>query len=293
MKSKVNSKKATFGFFDYKWSLVPQWAKKTEVLYRNWYLARYGYKNITGLKKFLKNKQDICEAGCGLARDSKMFAEAAPHARILAVDQSPQALKIAKKTLAPFKNCEIMRADITNFRPGRTFDFISCDQVLHHTPNPGKTLKHFYSLLKPGGVINFSVCKKKNEYREVVDELIMNHAPSMKPKELWDFAVKVTELAKAVHDLGITNVTFKGKKYANLQRYMHNHVFRAWYNPDLPFELSVSSNYDWFSGNPRYDKKEVREDILGSVKGCTVLRFNEDDAVYSVSLRKPSLKRRQ
>lgn len=286
MKSKVNSKRATFNFFDYKWSLVPTWAKKTEGIYRQWYLSRYGYKNMQGLKKFLAKKMDICEAGCGLARDSKMFAEVAPHARILAVDQSPHALAGAKKTLAPFKNCETMRGDITSFKPGRMFDFISCDQVLHHTPHPDKTLAHFYSLVKPGGVINFSVCKKKNEYREVIDELIMRNAPSMKPKDLWVFAEKVTELAKAVHDLGIKNVKFGKTTYSNLQRYMHNHVFRAWYNPDLPFELSVSSNYDWFSGNPRYSESELRKKILGSIKNYTILHFNEDDAVFSVSLRK-------
>lgn len=284
MKVKVNSKEETFSAFNYKWSRVPDWAEKTQGIYRQWYLTRYGYHTESGLRGFLTTKSNILDAGCGLARDSKFFAELAPHAAILAVDQSEEALKVARETLAPFSNCHVQQADITLFNPGVIFDFISCDQVLHHTPEPAETVAHLYSLLNVGGTLNFSVCKKKNEYREVVDEMIMRHAPSMKPEELWAFSEKVTELAKAVYDLGITDVEFQGKTYPNLQRYMHNHVFRAWYNPDIPFELSVSSNYDWFSGNPRYDVAEVKE-MLGLIKGY-YLRLYEDDATISVSLRK-------
>jgi len=283
---KTNPKKVTFNFFDYKWSLVPDWAEKTEDVYRKWYLDRYGLSGMEGLKKFLADKQDICEAGCGLARDSKMFAEANRTARILAVDQSKPALEVAKRTLAKFPNVATMRGDITNFNPKRKFDFISCDQVIHHTPDPGKTLAHLYSLLKPGGVINFSVCKKKNEFRELVDDCIMNHAKKMKPKDLWEFSRTVTLFAKALYDLGIKNVKFRGKTYPNLQRFVHNHVFRAWYNPDLPLELSVSSNYDWFSQNPRLSAADIRKKMLNRISKFKVLRFHEDDAVISVSLRK-------
>jgi len=283
---KTNSKPLTFNFFNYKWRRVPTWARATEPVYRKWYLDRYGYKNMDGLRKFLVDKKFICEAGCGLARDSKMFAEANPHAQILAADQSRQALLQAKKTLAPYANCKTMIVDITRFPVKQTFDFISCDQVIHHTPNPGDTLRHLYAKLNVGGVLNFSVCKKKNKYRELVDDLIMERAKTMRPSVLWEFARKVTEFAKALYDLRISNVAFGKKRYENLQRFVHNHVFRAWYNPDIHFELSLSSNYDWFCGNPRLSAQEVRKNMLGKISHFNVLRFIEDDAVISVSLKK-------
>lgn len=286
MKYTTNSKKLTFKFFNYKWARVPAWAKATEPVYLRWYVTRYGYKNFNGLKKFLADKTSVCEAGCGLARDSGWFARANPRSHILAVDQSREAIREAKKMLAKFPNCTTLVADITRFSVDRKFDFISCDQVMHHTPDPGKTLRHLYGKLRPGGVLNFSVCRKKNAYRDLVDDLIMERAKTMTPRALWQFAHIVTKFAKALYDLNVKNVSFDNKRYENLQRFVHNQVFRAWYNPDIPFELSVSSNYDWFCGNPRFNATEVRKNILSHISGFKILRFFEDDAVISVSLKK-------
>lgn len=287
MRMTAPTKKTTFSFFDYKWKRVPTWAKDTETMYRQWYLKRYGYGTLSNLKKFLADKQNILEAGCGLARDSKMFAELNPGANIVAMDQSPSAIATALKTLKRFKNCEVLERDITNFRQyaGR-FDFISCDQVLHHTPDPNKTLKHLLEKLKPDGVINFSVCRKKNKYRDLVDDLIMAWAAKRSPEEVWQFAETVTQWGKALHKLGIDNVQFEGQKYQHLQRFVHNNVFRCWYNPTIKFALSVSSNYDWFSGNPRFNSKEVRTTILKKLSPHKILRFHEDDATISVVLKK-------
>lgn len=241
---------------------------------------------MNGLKRFLKDKNYILEAGCGLARDSAMFSDANPEANVLGVDQSASAIKVARKYLKKWKNCKVERADITNFASPNKFDFISCDQVIHHTPDPGKTLAHLYKKLNPGGIINFSVCRKKSKAREFADDLIMDHAPKMSPEELWNFSIMVTKFAKSLHELGIKDVSFEGKKYGNLQFFIHNHLFRVWYRPDIPFDLSVSNNYDWFSGNPRFNAEEVRSKMLSKVPGCSILRFFEDDATISVSLKK-------
>lgn len=283
---KKPSKKLTFDFFDFKWRKVPQWASATENVYHEWYLQRYGYKNLGGLRRFLNNKKQILEAGCGLARDSKLFAECNPEAKIVAMDQSPSALKVARQNLKPYKNCRIVRADITKFTYPRLFDFISCDQVLHHTPDPTRTLAHFYKYLEIGGVLNFSVCRKKNPLRDLVDDLIMERARTMSPEELWKFAETITLFGKSLHELNIKDVSWENKKYPDIQRFVHNQVFRCWYNPDIDFDLSVSSNYDWFSGNPRFNLHEVKEMMKSGLGPHRVLRFNEDDAVISFSVQK-------
>jgi len=280
------TKKLTFTFFDYKWKKVPHWGRQTEDLYRGWYLKRYGYGTLGRLTAFLRDKSRILDAGCGLARDAKMFAELNPQAEIVAMDQSPAALAVARRTLKPFRNCQIVRADITRFRGLGTFDLISCDQVLHHTPSPAGTLRHLYRYLNPGGVLNFFVCRKKNPRRDFVDDLMMDHARSMKPAELWKFAATVTRFGKALHDLRIGPAAFGRRTYDNLQRFVHNQMFRCWYNPRLDFALSVSSNYDWFSGNPRFDAAGVRAMMRRGLGRHTVLRFFEDDASISVSIRK-------
>src|SRR3989338_3952907 len=279
-------KKLTFDFFDYKWKRVPQWAKATENIYRQWYLDRYGYKTVDGLREFLKDKKIILEAGCGLARDSKLFAECNSSAEIVAMDQSPSALKVARETLRQFKNCRVVRADITNFAYSKWFDFISCDQVMHHTPEPERTMAHFYSYLRPGGVLNFSICRKKNEYRDLVDDLIMERARTMSPEELWKFAETVTLFGKSLHELGIKDVDWNNRKYPDIQNFIHNQVFRCWYNPDIDFELSVSSNYDWFCGNPRFNFTEVVEMMRKGLGQHKVLMVHLGDAVISFSVQK-------
>ncbi|MDO8496748.1 MAG: class I SAM-dependent methyltransferase [bacterium] len=279
-------KKLTFDFFDYKWKRVPQWAKATENIYRQWYLDRYGYKTVDGLQEFLKDKKRILEAGCGLARDSKLFAECNSSAQIVAMDQSPSALKVARETLGQFENCWIVRADITNLSGYGVFDFISCDQVMHHTPEPEHTMSNFYKHLVPGGVLNFSICRKKNEYRDLVDDLIMERARTMSPEELWKFAETVTLLGKSLHELNIKDVDWNKKKYPDIQNFIHNQVFRCWYNPDIDFELSVSSNYDWFCGNPRFTFPEVVEMMRKGLGPHKILRVHLDDAVISFSVQK-------
>lgn len=280
------SKEDTFEAFDWKWGKVPTWAESTEGLYRSWYLKRYGYETPDDLQAFLHDKRFILEAGCGLARDSKFFAQLNQNAHIVAMDQSPNAIEVASATLRPFPNCEVMRGDITDFSYSHNFDFISCDQVLHHTPDPKATLSHLFGKLNEGGILNFSVCVKKNELRDFVDDEIMRRARSMSREELWEFARAVTQLGKALNSLGIENVEFQGKQYENLQRFVHFNLFRCWYNPEVDFELCISSNYDWFSGNPRFNATEVQGEIMSGLGPHEVLRFYEDDATISVSIQK-------
>ena len=278
--------KNTFRFFDYKWKKVPDWGNITYEKYVKWYLNRYKYQNLHNLKKFLKNKNNILEAGCGLARDTILFAKLNKKSNIYACDQSPIAIKIAKKYTKKYNNVSVFRQDITKkFKKTIKYDFISCDQVLHHTPDPKKTLNNLFSILNKNGYLNFFVCKKKNNYREFLDNHIMNSFKDKSPEELWDFAVEVTKFAKTLHNLKIKNVKFNNKKYSNLQLFFHYNSFRAWYDPKINFNLSVSSNYDWFSNNPRYSMKDVKK-ILKSIKGFKVISVFEDDASISVSIKK-------
>jgi len=190
MKLDITKKYLTFKFFDYKWYRLPNYARDTKRFYRKWYLKRYG----NNLKKFLKDKQWILDAGCGMGRDSNFFAELNPDAHIVAVDQSPTAVNATKKYVP---TCKVIKADITKMKLKERFDFISCDQVIHHTPNPNKTLINLMKHLNKEGIINFSVCRKKNKYRDFADDVLMNNGRKMTPRQLWEFSDPVTQFGKA------------------------------------------------------------------------------------------------
>ena len=203
------------------------------------------------------------------------------NSKIIGLDQSKSAIKYIKSL--ELKNVEVIEKDITKdlSKLGFKFDFISCDQVLHHTPDPAKTLNNFSKVLNKNGIIHFFVCNKKNKYRDFVDDLIMHNARKMKPEDLWKFSKVVTDFGRSLAELNIKNITFEGKRYSSIQNFVHNQIFRCWYNKDIDFDLSVSSNYDWFSNNPRYSKLDVMN-FLKQVKGLKVKNVYEDDACVAV-----------
>ena len=279
--------KNTFRLFDYKWRKVPDWGIKTKNIYIKWYLERYNFKNINSLKNFLRSKKNILDAGCGLGRDTELFAKLNPKANIFACDQSSNAVNFAKKKLKKYKNVKIFRADITKkIKVNKQFDFISCDQVLHHTPNPGITLRNLFSKLNKNGYLNFFACRKKNIYRDYVDDELMNYFQNKSPNELWKFSEVITKFGKALYDLKINNVKFNNKKYPSIQMFVHNQIFRCWYNPNINFNLSVSSNYDWFSNNPRYSLLELKKILKSSIKNYKIINTFEDDASVSIIIKK-------
>ena len=63
--------------------------------------------------------------------------------------------------------------------------------------------------------------------------------------------------------------------------FVHNQIFRCWYNPNINFKLSVSSNYDWFSNNPRYSLLELKI-LKSSIKNYKIINTFEDDASVSI-----------
>ena len=273
----------TFKFFDWKWNRVPQWGEQTKEIYHEWYLRKYGF-NKQEFQKFLSNKKRILDVGCGVGRDLKFFRGNSQNAEIVGVDQSYHAINYLKKE--NLKRVELYNLDITKDLGGiGRFDFISCDQVLHHTPNPQQTINDLVNILDSGGHMHLFVCKKKNELRDLIDDKIMHHSRNMSPEELWEFSIKITEFGKALHSLNINNIEYKGKKYNSLQNLVHNQTFRCWYNPEIDFDLSVSSNYDWFSNNPRYSREEFLS-FFDSIQNIVIQNVYEDDACVAIRVQK-------
>jgi 2-polyprenyl-3-methyl-5-hydroxy-6-metoxy-1,4-benzoquinol methylase len=52
------------------------------------------------------------------------------------------------------------------------FDFIYCQEVLHHTEDPARAFRNLCKLLLPGGEIAIYVYKRKAPTREWVDDCI-------------------------------------------------------------------------------------------------------------------------
>jgi SAM-dependent methyltransferase len=108
------------------------------------------YHNLL-LRHLPANCQDVLEVGCGKGGFARRLAERAEH--VLALDLSPEMIRIARERSTQFPNLEFDLTDICE-RPlaGEGFDCIASIATLHHLPIAEILLK-MKAALKPGGVL--------------------------------------------------------------------------------------------------------------------------------------------
>ena len=128
---------------------------------KKWYLDLYGFKDENDLKIFLINKDVILDAGCGLGYKAKWFAELSPTTLVLAMDYS-NAVFHAEKKYRQYSNMVFIKGDIANTKlKNNVLDYVSCDQVIHHTEDQLATMKE----LTRKGNLQY-MCMPKKHYPE-------------------------------------------------------------------------------------------------------------------------------
>lgn len=91
------------------------------------------------------------EIGCGTGGFARRMAQRSE--RVLALDLSPEMIRIARKRSAQFPNIDFQLADVRERPlPDESFDCIATIATLHHLPYAEILLKMKASL-KPGGVL--------------------------------------------------------------------------------------------------------------------------------------------
>lgn len=95
--------------------------------------------------------QAALEIGCGKGEFSHRLAERSE--RVLALDLSPEMIRIARARSAHLPNIEFLIADVMSYDlPPEGFDCIATIATLHHLPLREALLK-MKAALKPGGVL--------------------------------------------------------------------------------------------------------------------------------------------
>ena len=159
--------------YSQKWKLAPDYGftAVTERFQRVWYIQKFGWERQGKLAAFLRKKRYILDAGCGLGRDLKLYAENTK-GQVFGVDIS-DSTKIAHEKLQGVDNIHIIKADMMRLPfAEKFFDFIVSDQALHHTPDTRIAFNNLVRYLKRRGQIAVYVYKKKNATREYADDLI-------------------------------------------------------------------------------------------------------------------------
>jgi ubiquinone/menaquinone biosynthesis C-methylase UbiE len=103
------------------------------------------------LRHLPSNCHNALEVGCGTGGFARRLAERS--GRVLALDLSPEMIRIARERSAQFPNIEFELANVREWPlPDESFDCIATIATLHHLPFAEMLLK-MKAALKPGGVL--------------------------------------------------------------------------------------------------------------------------------------------
>ncbi|HEX8197482.1 MAG TPA: class I SAM-dependent methyltransferase [Pyrinomonadaceae bacterium] len=92
----------------------------------------------------------ILEIGCGTGEFSRLLAQRAE--RVLAIDLSPQMIRLAKARSKSYPNIDFIEGDAMTYQlQDNRFDCIATLTTIHHLPTES-ILRKIRKALKPGGV---------------------------------------------------------------------------------------------------------------------------------------------
>ena len=255
----------TVDSFSWKWERVPAYREGTLAHYTQWYLDRYGFGTEQRLAAFLQDVRVILDAGTAHGRDAAMYVRNS-RATVFGVDIS-SGIRSAYDDLRESERLHLVQADLTRLPfPKAWFDFIGCDQVLHHTPDTREALRCLVGHLAPGGSIAFYVYRRKGPIREFSDDFIRSHTAGMDPDECYAFSEAMTKLGKALTELKATvevpeDIPLLGIKAGaqDIQRFIYWNVFKCYYNETIDWESNVITNFDWY--HPLHAHRHTEEEV--------------------------------
>jgi SAM-dependent methyltransferase len=286
----------TFDSFSWKWSHVsPEEIDQRFVAQYAWYDERYGFAGDDGLAAFLAGRRRVLEAGTGLGGDAARFARLAPQAEVVAIDLSV-GVEVAARRFGGPENLHYLQADIMRlpFREG-SFDFVSSDQVIHHTPDARRAFANLAALLAPGGVLAVYVYRVKAPLRELADDWIRERATAMEPDACMDLGRDLAELGRELSRVGGTVTLERGVPLLGIQpgehdvqRLIYWTMLKCFWNDDFSPNLNALVNYDWY--HPPYASRHEPEEVesWSAENGLTVDRLDVSDAGISVLARRPA-----
>lgn len=256
-------------------SFRDKWEKNPDLVFRetndpesdffSWILRRNGFADIDGLIRFLSEKKRILDAGCGNGRATALLhTYSPPTTEFVGIDLV--SADVARANLDSLSNISIKKMDLSHdLSELGTFDFIYCQEVLHHTPDPRICFHNLCNLLEEKGEIAIYVYKQKGPVREFVDDYIRAEIAALPYDEALRVCDQITTLGRTLSDLHLTidvpSVDILGIKKGqyDLQRFIYHFFMKCYWNPSLPFNANSVINYDWY--HPQLCSRHTLEEI--------------------------------
>jgi SAM-dependent methyltransferase len=277
--------------FSDKWTKNPSLAVKQTLdptsTFQKWILERNGWMTTDALQIQLRKYKRILDAGCGNGRVTALLASLASHAEVIGIDQID--LAPAQRNVMPFPNAAFRKADLRKSLDalGR-FDFIYCQEVLHHTGDAAASFANLASILAPDGEIAIYVYRRKAPAREFMDDFVRERISDLPYEEAMVVCRQITELgrrlAQSQQEIAFEDIPAIGIERGRYtpQRLLYNFFLKCYWNPDLSFEDNAVINYDWY--HPSQCTRHTLEEVRGWFDDARLRITWENQDLYGVTI---------
>ncbi len=256
---------------------------------QRWILNRNGFASLAELREFMRGKRRILDAGCGNGRVTALLRECASDiASVIGIDLV--AADVAENNLSAYSNVELRQADLLGDLSGLgRFDFVYCQEVLHHTTDPARAFLNLCSLLEPGGEIAIYVYKRKAPAREFVDDYVRERISDLPYDEAMKACRDITELGRVLsesgHKVTVPAVPLLGIDAGeyDVQRFLYHFFMKCFWNPALSFDENVAINYDWY--HPQLASRHTAEEVEGWFRRAGLQIVQQCVDHYGITMR--------
>ena len=255
-----------------------------------WILERNGFASNAELSAYLADKTRILDAGCGNGRVTALLRECSSpdHTQIVAIDLV--ASEVARRNLAKYRNIDVRPADLMrNLADLGRFEFIYCQEVLHHTVDPPRAFRNLCALLDKGGEISIYVYKRKAPVREFVDDYVRDRIAGLSYDEAIQVAKQITAFGKALSDLdvkvdvpAIDALEIPAGRY-DVQRLIYYFFMKCFWNSGMSFNDNAVINYEWY--HPQLCSRHTVDEVRGWFADAGLIVTHEFVDFYGITMR--------
>lgn len=285
----------TVASFAYKWSRIPHYAHEqaTKRHREQWYFQRFGFtREDQDVHDFLRTARFVLEAGTGTGVDTDLLARNFD-GLLFGVDVS-SAIDLAFAQLHDREHVALVQADIGRlpFRPD-FFDVVSCDQVLHHTPDPPAYFRRLARVVRPGGRLLLYVYRRKGPLREFADDYLRGMLTQAPLDICQDFAERITRFGHALSQLQATveveddlpELGIKRGSY-DVQRLIYDHILKCFWNDHYDFMTNAMVNFDWYRPLHAFRYSEADVSCWSHAEGLEIQHMDVSPSGISTIMRK-------
>lgn len=264
-----------------------------------WYFELYGFRDESDLTRYLSCCQTIVDCGTGTGFKAAWFAKLAPHATVIGVDISDSVYASAEYYRATVPNLLFLKGDIGNmpYFKEAVFDFVNCDQVIHHTSDPVVTFRELVRITRPSRDLACYVYRRKALPRELLDEYFRQACKAMSHKDLMNLSNQLTDLGHLLstlddHLLDIPDIPalqIKGGQMT-IQRFIYWNFLKCYWDAEVGRDGSVMTNFDWYS--PSQAQRFSEDEFRGWIRASNLeeIFFHSEPACYSGRFRRSNRK---